>query len=168
MKRAWSHLTGSKFTHLTVIYPAPDVKSGWRCACTCGKLLTVKEKDLISRVVSSCGCMPPIIRNNRWYRHQRLKHGMSGTTEYKTWAGMKQRCENPNNKYYEDYGGRGVQVCARWTESFANFFADMGRKPHPNLSIDRIDNNGNYEPGNCRWATAVQQMSNTSVTNGDT
>jgi hypothetical protein len=74
---------------------------------------------------------------------------------------MKARCSNPNTKYYKDYGGRGIQVCERWIHSFENFLEDMGEKPSPNHSMDRVDNNGNYEPSNCRWATAKEQASNT-------
>jgi hypothetical protein len=73
---------------------------------------------------------------------------------------MKQRCNNPTNNHYDNYGGRGIAICERWLNSFPNFLADMGRKPSPELSIDRINNNGNYEPGNCRWATAKEQVRN--------
>lgn len=84
---------------------------------------------------------------------------MSRTVEYRTWFHMRERCNDPNYPRYADYGGRGIKVCARWAK-FENFFADMGRRPSPKHSIDRIDNDGDYEPSNCRWATAAQQMSN--------
>jgi hypothetical protein len=89
------------------------------------------------------------------------KHGMFGTPEYICWSGMIQRCTNPNDRGYVNYGARGIMVCDPWRVSFENFFADMGTRPSPGHSIDRIDVNGNYEPSNCRWATAKEQLRNT-------
>jgi hypothetical protein len=86
--------------------------------------------------------------------------------EYVTWAGMKQRCLNPHCADYKRYGGRGIGICERWRNSFENFFTDMGPKPSPKYSIDRIDNDGNYEPGNCRWATSGEQQTNKRSTIG--
>lgn len=88
-------------------------------------------------------------------------HGKHNTTEYHIWEGMKQRCHNPNNPRYCNYGGRGIVVCERWKD-FQNFYADMGPRPSTDYSIDRIDNDGNYEPSNCRWATSTQQNRNNS------
>ena len=106
---------------------------------------------------------------------RRRKHGWSypRIPEYVAWTSMKQRCCNRNARGYSRYGGRGIKVCSRWLLSFENFLADMGRRPSPQHSIDRIDNDGNYEPGNCRWATQKQQSANTSRTvklslNGET
>jgi hypothetical protein len=88
-------------------------------------------------------------------------HGLSHIPEYRVWAQIKERCENPRNEWYWCYGGKGVSVCERWKHSFKNFISDMGRRPSSRHSIDRFpDNNGNYEPGNCRWATWSQQLSN--------
>ena len=163
-KKPWSHLTGHKFTHLTVIYPVPEKAHRtnhiiWRCSCTCGKFTNVSESDLHSKKVTSCGCLPPLTHRGRWYDETRYIHGMSGTAEYRAWASMRQRCNNKGNPNYKWYGGRGIKVCKEWS-SFSGFFKYMGRKPHPNMSIDRIDVDGNYEPGNCRWATAKQQTDN--------
>jgi len=86
-------------------------------------------------------------------------HGLSKTPEYRSWKDMKSRCFNPSTKYYSDYGGRGISVCDRWL-NFENFFADMELKPTPKHSIDRIDNDGDYSPKNCKWSTCVEQSNN--------
>lgn len=88
------------------------------------------------------------------------QHGMRNTTEYRSWSHMKDRCYREKDKRYSSYGGRGITVCDEWRNSFTAFYKDMGKKPSPKHSLDRIDNNGNYEPSNCRWATNVQQASN--------
>ena len=88
------------------------------------------------------------------------RHGMSGTPEHNAWMSMKSRCFNPNNKYYSDYGGRGITVCDRWLNSVENFLADMGSRPTAKHSIDRIDNDGDYCPDNCKWSTQTEQVNN--------
>jgi hypothetical protein len=138
----------------------------WECSCECGGATIQRGKDLRTGKVKSCGCLnrQPITGSAV------LSHGhtsgckVSGT--YASWLNIKQRCTNPNNPKYADYGGRGITVCERWLKSFENFLADMGEKPEgAGWSIDRFpDNNGNYEPGNCRWATDGQQRLNKRTT----
>lgn len=92
--------------------------------------------------------------------HYNVIHGMAGTPEYRAWGGMLARCTNRNHNAWQHYGGRGISVCQRWRESFSNFFHDLGKRPSPSHSLDRIDNNKNYEPQNCRWATKSEQARN--------
>lgn len=93
-------------------------------------------------------------------RRRQEHHGMTHTREYKIWHGMTRRCTSKNLKSYKNYGGRGIKVCERWQESFMNFYADMGRRPSPMHSVERLDNNGDYEPSNCVWATPLEQSIN--------
>jgi len=103
----------------------------------------------------SCGCLKAIVTSAK-----NKKHGMFGTKEYSSYHRMKDRCFDKKNKDYKNYGARGITICDRWLNSFENFYADMGNKPTPKHSIDRIDNDGNYEPSNCRWASNIQQARN--------
>ena len=126
--------------------------------CDCGKNVTKRSADVVSGNTLSCGCL-----SSKTTSQRNSTHGMSGKSEYITWKGMKQRCCNVNNPSYSSYGGRGISICERWSDAktgFANFLMDMGYKPSSNHSLDRIDNDGNYEPSNCTWATKTQQASN--------
>lgn len=149
----WSHLTGKKFYHLTVIYPAPDRIKHWRCFCTCGKFVTVAEKDLYSGDVSSCGCLPPIDKSSRNFGESFVTHGMSRSPEYRSWQNLKQRCLNSESR---DFCGK--KMYEPWAESFDDFFLDMGEQPESRMRIDLIDPEGDYEPGNCRWISSSKQQ----------
>lgn len=156
------NLIGKKFGRLTVLERIKtDGYFSYRCSCECGKTTVVKRTGtLTSGNTQSCGCLKDEETVNR-----SIKHGHRTTTnttsEYRTWVHIKQRCYNPQVKQFKNYGGRGIKVCDRWLESFDNFLADMGAKPSEKHSLDRFPNmNGNYEPGNCRWATDGEQAQN--------
>ena len=156
MSARFVDLTGRRFGKLVAVefvgfkQFATERKRMWRCQCDCGKEITTAAMYLNGGSTNSCGCIVG--------KHKRT-HGATGTPEFMAWTAMKQRCENPKLKGFKDYGGRGIKVCERW-QTFENFLADMGERPSPGHSVDRINNDGNYEPGNCRWATRVTQSNN--------
>lgn len=127
------------------------------CRCDCGKEWLVWLKYIKSGRTKSCGCL------NADYKKKAKSHGMGGryskASEYIIWASMIQRCTNPNEKCFKHYGGRGITVCEAWRK-FENFFADMGKRPGPEYTIDRKKTNGNYEKSNCRWTKKLVQMNN--------
>ncbi len=150
--------TGVRFGRLVALSQAERTKAGktqWNCICDCGNTKIVATSNLVTGGTTSCGCFA-----EERHKVSRRTHGMRQTPEYKSWSESRQRCNNPSNSNYKDYGGRGIRVCEKWDQSFESFFADMGAKPSMSHSIDRIDVNGHYEPGNCRWATPQEQSAN--------
>lgn len=146
--------TGKRYGRLLVLRRGGSDRGRnamWLCRCDCGAEARVLGGSLRSGDTRSCGCL----------RRERVTtHGKADLPEHSVWEGMLQRCENPNDPDFRHYGGRSIKVCKSWHD-FTNFYADMGPRPGVGYSIDRINNAGNYEPGNCRWASREQQMRNT-------
>lgn len=149
-------LTGQKFGRLTVTGPyyREKKKTVWPCRCDCGVTVDIPASNLKVGNTKSCGCFRRDFTTAR-----NTTHGLGRPPEYRVWAGMRSRCEDPNSKAWENYGGRGIKVCDRW-QSFESFYADMGSRPSDDHQIDRIDNEAGYGPDNCRWATRIENSSN--------
>lgn len=161
INKKFHNITGMVFGYLTVLGLGESVtnRSGntcykWFCRCSCGKVAVVRSTNLKSGNTTSCGCFRVKVSTDRVKTHSK-----SSSATYSTWSSMISRCTNKNEFSFKNYGGRGISVCSRWLNSFESFLMDMGERP-PGCSIDRMDNNGNYEPGNCRWSTDVEQCRN--------
>lgn len=150
-------ISGKKFHRLLVIEHSHSVgyKNYWKCLCDCGNYTNVLIGKLTNGHTKSCGCLNDEVR-----KKSNLKHGMYGTKVYNTWVRIIARCENHNNPKFIDYGARGISVCREWRQSFDSFYSYIGDPPSKAHQIDRIDTNGNYEPGNIRWVDLHQQSQN--------
>lgn len=171
------NIVGEKFGEYEVlsIIERSDKQSKLRCLCrcSCGEEREVQFYNLLSGNSRSCGCkrreLSKVTLSKRtgqtsaYYKHGQtssLNNKITRTSEYGIWSGMRQRCRDPKVRSFKNYGGRGIKVCERWEKSFVNFYEDMGPRPTNKHSIDRIDPNGNYEPGNCRWSDVSTQVRN--------
>ena len=151
-------ITGVRFGRLVAISQGERINkkvARWNCVCDCGKRVVVEGKSLRHNMTKSCGCL-----HSSALGDASRTHGLTGSDEYKIWCGIKRRCYNTNEHCYPRYGGRGIKMANTWRHDFLSFYADMGKRPSPIHSIERIDTNGNYEPNNCIWITMAEQAKN--------
>jgi hypothetical protein len=156
-------LTGQRFGRLVVTARAPNVRpryTRWLCLCDCGNARTVDRANLCGGRTQSCGCLNAAAKIGRQTKHGDAPFHGPRAPEYRAWRHIKGRCFNPNVKSYPRYGGAGITMCEEWAGDYRAFLRDMGRRPSPKHSVDRIEGTLGYEPGNCRWATATEQSRN--------
>jgi hypothetical protein len=160
--RAHVLTAGQRFGRLVVLSEADSVKHKRRllCRCDCGTVKSIRVDSIIRCGQRSCGCLRNELSGRRAKAFRRHGEAVALTTEYIAWQAMIRRCTAVNGPKWRYYGGRGIAVCDRWRHSFEQFLADVGRRPGKGFSLDRINNDGHYEPGNVRWADAVTQNRN--------